>query len=100
MFWPFGAKNREFPLYIVSLQTKDSILQSYTLTFIGSSPTIRSMFIKISLKSIPEGSRLTIGITIKYSWIINPLMNEEVFKKSISGRIEILADNIRDTVMR
>ncbi len=100
LFWPFGAKNKKFPLYIVSLQTKDNILQSYTLTFTGSSPTIRSMFLKMSLKSVHGGSQITIGVTIKYSWLINPLMNEETYKESISGRISILGNNIRDMVMK
>ncbi len=100
LFWPFGAKNRIFPLYIVSMQKKDNLLKSYTLTFTGSSPTIRSMFLKMALKKDPKGSKLTIGVTIKYSWLINPLMNEENYKESISGRIAILGNNIRDTVMR
>lgn len=100
LFWPFGAKNRIFPLYIVSLQKKDNLLNSYTLTFTGSSPTIRSMFLRMALKKDAKGSKLTIGVTIKYSWLINPLMNEDVYKESISGRIAILGNNIRDTVMR
>ena len=65
LFWPFGARNKEFPLYVTSLRTKDNILESYTLTFIGSSTTIRSMILEISLESVPEGSLITIGVTIK-----------------------------------
>ena len=99
LFWPFGAKNKKFPLYIVSMQKKDNLLQSYTLTFTGSSPTIRSMFIRMGLKKDIKGSKLTIGVTIKYSWLINPLMNKENYKESISGRIAILGNNIRDAVM-
>ncbi len=99
LFWPFGSKNNRFPLYIVSMQFENNLLKSYTLTFNGSSPTIKAFSIKVSLFGEGRETRLLITCTIKYTWLINPLMNVAGYKKSISGRIGILADNIQETVL-
>jgi len=99
LFWPFGSKNNRFPLSIVSLQFENNILKSYTLLFNGSSPTIKAFSIKVSLLGEVQKTRVLITCTIKYTWFINPLMNVDGFKKSISSRVGVLADNIQETLL-
>lgn len=99
LFWPFGSKNNRFPLSIVSMQYENNLLKSYTLTFNGSSPTIKAFSVKVSLFGEGQETRLLVTCTIKFTWIVSPLMNVDNYKKSISGRIGVLADNIQETVL-
>ncbi len=94
LFWPFGSKNNEFPLDIVSMEYEHNRLKSYTLYYSESGPTIKSMLIKVSILDRGNYSAMDISCTTDFTWIIDPIMSVKEYKKSIGGRIMLLGKNI------
>ncbi len=94
LFWPFGSKNNEFPLDIVSMKYEHNRLKSYTLSYTKPGPTINSMLIKVSIIDREKLSAIDISCTTDFTWLIDPIMSVKQYKKSIGGRIMILGKNI------
>lgn len=98
LIWPFGSKNNEFPLNIISMKYRNGHLKSYTLTFTESGPTIKSMLITLSIDGNHGSSILKINCTTDFTWLVDTVINTRIYKKSIADRIIQLANNIEKAV--